>query len=89
VSICTYGEMRRTGTKLGKCDVKHHTRTSEILPKIMEETHKMLSRYCQCRTEIESGGFHKIEQFYTCTVDKHPNQGVEGKAPRIVSKHQK
>jgi hypothetical protein len=55
----------------------------------MKEIHKMLSRYCHCGTEIESGSFHKIEQFYTCTVDKHPHQGVEGKAPRIVSRHQK
>jgi len=56
---------------------------------MMEEIHKTLSKYCQCRTEIESGGFHKTEQFYTCTVDKRPNQGVEGEAPLIVSKQQK
>ena len=63
MSICTYGEMRRMGTKLGKCDVKHHTRTPEIRPKVWRKSIKCSVDTASAERKSNRGVFTKQNNF--------------------------
>jgi len=83
-----YGEIQRMGMKLDNCVVIHHTRTSEIRLKGWRKSIKRSvdTASAERKSNRGGGGFQKTEKFFTLRVDKRPKQGVEGKAPLIVSK---
>jgi hypothetical protein len=56
-TISTYGEMQRMGTKLGNCDVKQHTRTSEIRPKGWRKSTKCTVDTASAERTLKRGFF--------------------------------